>query len=74
MSCRAWLNLLTLATNGYILSYYEYLISYRWLYCLFDVIDGQIETYEGYEYTPQMDWDSPSPMRQFISSSEHSQM
>ena len=63
MSCRACPNLLTLAADEYSLSYYGYLISYRWLYCLFDVIDGQIETYEGYEYTPYMDLDSLSPMR-----------
>ena len=52
MSRRAWFNLLTLAADGCILSYYGYLINYRWLYCLFDVVDGQIDTYEGYEYTP----------------------
>ena len=66
MSCRAWFNLLTLAADGCIPSYYGYLISYKWLYCLFDVIDGQIETYEGYEYTPYMDLDSLSPMRVYF--------
>ena len=63
MSCRACLNLLTLVADGYSLSYYWCLIIHRWLYCLLDMIDDQIETYEGYEYTPYMDWDSLSPMR-----------
>ena len=52
MSCRAWFNLLTLAADGRILSYYWCLIIHRWLYCLLDMIDDQIEIYEGYEYTP----------------------
>ena len=34
------------------LSYYWCLIIYKGLYCLLDVVDDQIETYEGYEYTP----------------------
>ena len=74
MSCRACLNLLTLVADGYSQSHYWCLIIHRWLYCLLDMIDDQIETYEGYEYTPLMDWDSLSPMRQFISSSGHLQM
>ena len=72
--CRPWFNLLTLAANWSILSYYWCLIIQRWLYCLLVMIDDQIETYEGYEYTPLMDWNSLSPMRQFISNSRHLQM
>ena len=52
MSGRAWFNLLTLAVDGCILSYYWCLIIHRWFYGLVDMIDDQIETYEGYEYTP----------------------
>ena len=63
MSCRAWFNLLTLAADGCILSYYWCLIIHRWLYYLLGMVDDQIETYEGYEHTPLMDWDTLSPMR-----------
>ena len=45
------------------LSYYWCLIIYRWLYCLLDMVDDQIEICEGYEYTPYMDLDSLSLMR-----------
>ena len=44
-------NILTLAADGCILSYYWCLIIHRWLYCLLVMIDDQTENYEGYEYT-----------------------
>ena len=53
------------------LSYYWCLIIYRWLYCLLDMVDDQIEICEGYEYTPKMDLDSLSLMRQLVISFGH---
>ena len=52
MICRACLSLLTLAADGCQPElHYWYLVIYRLLFGLFDIVDDQAETL-GYEYIP----------------------